>query len=339
MADGIAIQSMPDIRSVPDIPGLAFRGFHGEADYPAMVAILEGSKEADGVEQSDTVQDIARNYRYLTNCDPYQDMLFAQIDGEVAGYSRVWWEQEQKGTRLYQHFAVLLPEWRGRGIRRAMLRLNERRLRDIAADHPVDGPRVFCAWAADTEVHWQSLLVSEGYEAVRQFFDMVRPDLEDIPDLPLPGGVEVRPVRPEHHWSIWRAAEEAFRDHWGEPEWHDAWFEEWQESPTFMPHLWQVAWDGDQVAGMVQNYIDEQENREYGRRRGYTEGIFVRRPWRRRGLAKALITRSFQVLKEQGMTEAALGVDAQNPNGALQLYRSIGFREVKRHAIYRKPLD
>jgi mycothiol synthase len=90
---------------------------------------------------------------------------------------------------------------------------------------------------------------------------------------------------------------------------------------------------------MVQNFVDAAENEEYGRQRGYTEGICVRRPWRRQGLAKALIARSFHLIKDLGMTEAALGVDAQNPNGALQLYRSMGFQVVKRHTTYQKVLD
>ena len=38
------------------------------------------------------------------------------------------------------------------------------------------------------------------------------------------------------------------------------------------------------------------------------------------------------------MTEAALGVDAENTNGALQLYKSMGFGVVKRHATYRKEM-
>ena len=59
----------------------------------------------------------------------------------------------------------------------------------------------------------------------------------------------------------------------------------------------------------------------------------------RRGLARALIARSFQAIKEQGMTEAALGVDTQNPSGARQIYESMGFRPVKSHTLYRKPLD
>jgi mycothiol synthase len=346
-----AVSEFSDVIVVPyapAIPHLTFRGFRGEEDYPAMVAVIEGSKEADQLERTQSVEDIARSYKHLVNCDPYRDMLFVEVSGEVIGYSRVWWEKELDGKRRYEHFTFLLPEWRGTGIRRAMLRHNERRLREIATDHSArpdasdpaepDRPRVFEAWAADTESDWESLLLSEGYEAVRHGFEMVRPDLDGIPELSLPEGLEVRPVLPEHYWKIWRAAEEAFRDHWGETEWQDAWFEEWQESPTFQPELWQVAWDGDHVAGMVQSFVNHEENAEYNRKRGYTEGICVRRPWRRRGLARALIARSFQVLKDLGMTEAALGVDTQNPNGALQLYIGMGFGPVKRHTTYRKPL-
>jgi mycothiol synthase len=327
------------VRDAPAIPGLTLRAFRGPADYPAMLGTIEGSKEADGIERTDSLEDITRNYEHLVNCDPYQDVVLAEMERSVIGYGRVFWEQEVEGPRRYMHFTFLLPAWRGMGIRRALLHHNEWRLREIAASHPATCPRVFEAWAADTETHWQSLLVDAGYEAVRYGFEMVRPDLEDIPDLPLPAGLEVRPVEPEHISLIWDAAREAFRDHWGYTE--DEWDEElarWRESPTFMPHLWQVAWADGQVAGMVQNFVDGAQNEEYGRRRGWTEGICVRRPWRRQGLAKALIARSFHLLKELGMTEAALGVDADNPNGALQLYKSMGFRVVKQNTTYRKPL-
>jgi mycothiol synthase len=327
------------VPDAPAIPGLTFRGFRGREDYRAMVTVLEGSKEADGMERVDSVGDVARAYRHLVNCDPYQDMLFVQIREQVIGYGRVWWQRERAGHWLYQHFAHLLPAWRELGIRRAMLRHNERRLRQIAASQRTDDSGALEACAADTEVHWESLLTSEGYEAVRHHYDMVRADLKDVPDLPLPRGLQGRPVRPGHLLRIRDAAQEAFRDQWGETESEGAWFEEWQEAPTFNPELWQVAWDGDEVAGMVLNFVDQAENREYGRRRGYTEGISVRRPWRRRGLARALLARSLRLLNDQGMEEAALGVDAENPNGALRLYESMGFQTVKCHTTYRKPLD
>ncbi|HOT90869.1 MAG TPA: GNAT family N-acetyltransferase [Anaerolineae bacterium] len=333
------------IFNAPAINGLVFRGFRGPEDYPAMVAVIEGSKKADQLERAITVEDIARDYNHLINSDPYRDMLFVEMHGEVIGYSRVYWFKLDDGTYTYGHFANLLPAWRKLGIRRAMLRHNERRLREIAMGH-ANGNGHDCAgrhfecWASKTETDWRALLTEEGYTPVRYGYLMVRPDLENIPDLPLPAGLEVRPVRPEDYLTIWYASKEAFRDHWGytEDEWDETNLRNWQESHTFTPALWQVAWDGDEVAGMVLNYIDVQENTVYNRKRGYTENICVRRPWRRQGLARALLARSLAVLKAQGMTEAALGVDALNPNGALQLYKSMGFCPVKEDTAFHKPL-
>jgi GNAT superfamily N-acetyltransferase len=167
---------------------------------------------------------------------------------------------------------------------------------------------------------------------------MVRPDLEDIPDLPLPEGLEVRPAEPEHYRPIWAALDEAFEDSWGATEWRWEWFEDWMEGPTFDPTLWQVAWAGDEVAGQVLPFINEAENKEYERLRGYTEFISVRRPWRRRGLAKALIARALRVQKKRGLQESALGVDTQNEHGALQLYQTMGFRPVRKSTTFRKPM-
>jgi ribosomal protein S18 acetylase RimI-like enzyme len=113
----------------------------------------------------------------------------------------------------------------------------------------------------------------------------------------------------------------------------------WLNESTFDPSLWRLAWDGDQVAGMVLAFVNATENAEYNRRRGYTEDICVRRPWRRRGLARALIARSLRGLRARGMTEAALGVDTENISGALRLYESLGYRPVQRWALLRKPLD
>ena len=329
------------VAGAPDVPGLAFRGFRGEADYPVMLSVIEASKAADDIERTDSLEETSHYYQHLRNCDPYQDMLFAEVKGQVIGYSRVWWDQTEDGKRIYTSFAFLKPEWRNRGIRRAMLRHNERRLREIAASHPQDGERWFGAWCAEGEEHWESLLVDAGYRSVRHGFEMVRPDLNDIPDLPLPEGLKIRPVRADQYRAIFDAAKEAFRDSWeySEDWWTDEDFESWQHEPTFQPELWQVAWDDGKVAGMVLNFIRQDENDEYGRQRGYTETICVRRPWRQRGLARALIARSFRMLKEQGMTEAALGVDTENPSGALRLYESMGFRPVKRDSVYRKPME
>jgi mycothiol synthase len=324
--------------------GLSFRRFQGETDYPKMLASIQGSKEADGIERSDTLEDIVHNYSHLVNCDPYQDMLFAEVDGQVVGYTRAWWNQNLDGEWFGFHLAFLLPAWRGKGVGSAFLRHNEKRLQDIADKLTKDGllssddPCYFEVFCSDTEVAKEDLLTRNGYAPVRHFFEMVRTSLEDIPEAPMPVGLEVRPVQYEHLPAIWAAMQEAFRDHWNYVPPGEEDYLHWLENPIHDHSLWKVAWDGEQVAGMVLSFINQDENREYNRKRGYTEEISVRRPWRKRGLARSLIVQSLQAIKERGMTEAALGVDANNLTGALRLYESVGFQVTRRSSAYRKPL-
>jgi len=220
-----------------------------------------------------------------------------------------------------------------------MLRHNEDRLHQIAADHPTDEARFFQSWAADTEKSTSALLESQGYSPIRYEFDLVRDLRDPIPMIQLPVGLEIRPVREEHIRPVIQAADEAFKDHWGYRPIHEEEIEGWKASPDFRPELWKVAWDGDQIAGSVQNFYRQSENEEYKRKRGYTEGISTRRPWRKRGLASALIAESMRMFAEMGMTETAHGVDAENTSGALKLYKQLGYKVVKQYTTFRKPMD
>jgi ribosomal protein S18 acetylase RimI-like enzyme len=327
------------LNDAPQIPGLVFRRFQGVVDYPQMVKIVETCMRADGIDHSTSLEEVANQYDHLQNCDPYQDMVFAEIDGEIVGYSRVFWEKLSEGIRVYNLFGNLHPKWRRKGIGRAMLVYNEGRLRQIAEGHPQDGPRFYQSWAADSEKGTHALLKNHDYKPVRFGFEMVRDLSEPFPEAPLPEGLEIRPVEEDHIWQIFHAADEAFKDHWGYRPTPDEEFEGWMKDPNFRPELWKVAWDGDQVAGSVQNFYNPKENEEYQRKRGYTEGISTRRPWRRRGLASALIVESMKMFKEMGMTETAHGVDAENTSGALNLYKKLGYKVKKEHTTYRKPLE
>lgn len=327
------------VKNAPAIAGLTFRGFAGESDYPKMLAVIEGSKHVDQVERTDSLEDVQRNYSHLTNCDPYTDMLFAEMNGEVIGYQRVWWDKLNDGlTFTYSCVGFLLPEWRRKGIGTAMFQYAEDRMRQIAAAHTGPETKVFSMWANGTAEGWVALLESQGYTATRYFFEMTRDINEPLDDAPLPAGLQVRPVTEADYRAVYEAHTEAFRDHWGFNEQSFEEFMRWSEEPDFNPNLWKVAWDGDQIAGQVLNFVNSAENIEYQRKRGYTEAISVRRPWRKRGLARSLVIQSIAMFKEMGMTETALGVDAENPSGALSLYQGLGYKEVRRNMIYRKPL-
>ncbi len=329
--------SLPD---APAIPGLTFRTFRGPADFPGMVVVYDACRPVDGYEWPTTAEDLARTFAHLEHCDPYHDMIFAEIAGETIGYGRGSWYRQPDGTFLHDLTGHVTPAWRRRGIGRTILRWTEERQRQVASAQPESGPHLFQLSTQDTEQGMAELLLSEGYTIVRRWYRMTRPLAGEIPDAALPDGLEVRPVTPDQYRQIWDADLDAFRDAWGFAEPPAEAYTEWLEDPVIMtPALWQIAWDGDQVAGQVRNFINHQENAEQGRLRGYTEFITVRKPWRRRGLAHALIMRSLRVLKDQGMTEAALNVDTENVSGALRLYERCGFRPVQSGSVYRKPLS
>jgi hypothetical protein len=76
---------------------------------------------------------------------------------------------------------------------------------EIAADHPPEKAKYLQGFASETEVGKAALLEMAGYTPVRVGYEMVRPNLDDIPDFPLPDGIEVRPVHPDHYRRIWEA--------------------------------------------------------------------------------------------------------------------------------------
>lgn len=328
--------SVPD---APAIPGLSFRHFRGDEDYPAMLEVNNSSKIADDLEHDlHTLETITHVYNSTRNHNPRKDVLLAEVDGKMVAYNRVYFERELDGTRTYWHFGFVMPEWRGKGLGRAMIHWAEAHAREIEAGQKEAAPTSVNSSAYSTMPGLENLLKTEGYTPVRYDYHMQTPDLDHIPDVPMPEGLEVRPVKPEHYRAIWEANVEAFRDHWGASEVEEEEFDNWVSGPMTQPELWMVAWDGDQVAGSILNYIIHDFNARTGRKLGYTESISVRRPWRRRGLARALLARSMQLHKDLGMERTALGVDTQNPSGALTLYESMGYQVVSQSTTYRKPL-
>jgi mycothiol synthase len=326
---------------VPAVTGLVFRRFRGPDDFAAIAALTNESRLADGDEWILSAEDVRLEFEHLDHFDPVEDVVVAEIDGAPAGYVQTEWWQESDGPYRYFVSLHVRPAYRGRGISRALLQWAEERLAGIAAGHPEEAEKTYTAYARDTATDRIALLLVAGYEPARYYYRMSRPLDDPLPDFPMPAGLELRPVTPDHYRLIWDASTEAFRDHWGHADLPDSFFDWWVNDPTtFQPELWQVAWDIEQnvIAGQIQTFINAKENEQFGRRRGYTEQISVRRPYRRRGLAHAMICESLRVLKAQGMAESALSVDTENLTGALRIYEECGFRVYSRGARYQKAL-
>lgn len=327
--------------AAPAIAGLCIRPYAGEADLPEIVRVENAENAADQVDYRSTVADQRAHYgNPSAQFDAARDVVIAELDGRVVGFAHQNWVDTTDGElREFRLGGAVDPEWRRRGIGTALLADNERRARAQAARLPTERPQALGAFSGEHQPGTIALLSGAGYAPVRYFFDMERPGLDEVPDVPLPHGLELRPITPDLYRRMWDADVEAFQDHWGGFDASDAAFQRYLDAPDNDPTLWVVAFDGDEVAAAVINTIYAEENRALGVRRGWLDSVFTRRPWRRRGLARALIARSLVALRERGMTSAMLGVDAENPSGALGLYESAGFGVVTRFTAWRRPMD
>ena len=323
---------LPD---APPIDELEFRMFDPERDYEALVELITVTGRADGLDWYPTVEGLRSDHAHGGEFDPRRDIILAEVGGELVGAAETS-VRTREGIGVHHVEGWVRPGFRRRGLGRALLHWTERRAAEVAQVDGRPAERALASWPDDQQVGATALFEAEGYRIVRYGFVMVR-DLEvPIPDVALPAGLEIRPVIEADHRRIWDADVEAFRDHWDAAERTEDDFVSWFAQPGLDTGLWRVAWDGDEVAGSILTMIWPEENAELGLERGWLEHISVRRPWRRRGLASALIASAMRGLRDAGMKQAALGVDAENPTGALRVYQAAGFERSRTGIAYRK---
>ncbi|MEO7664237.1 MAG: GNAT family N-acetyltransferase [Candidatus Limnocylindrales bacterium] len=328
-----------DLPGAPAIEGLAFRAFDPATDYPVMAALTDAVNRHDGVDWLPTAESLRHDWQLNDGFDPPRDVLIAQVGDDVVGAVDVDW-RVRSGDRVFHDLTPMVrPDWRRRGIGTVLRGWAERRvITGVAGGEmgPVGAAHILTSFA-DLEVPGTVAFAEGAGYAVEGYGVMMLRALSDpIPDFPFPPGLEVRPVAPEQHRQIWDADTEAFRDHRDPGVRTEADYLRWFTNPEVDTALWIVAWDGDDVAGSVWNVVFHDENERLGVRRGWLEHVSVRRPWRRRGLASALIAQSMRRLRDLGLQEAALGADAANLSGAIRVYEALGFRRARTAAHFQK---
>jgi len=255
--------------------------------------------------------------------------VVATSDGRVVGYEELYNQYAHASLRGdgYVH-----PEFEGRGIGTALLRALENRARkEIDLAEPEY--RVFVRNAMESrDTVAREMHEAEGYKPVRYTWRM-ETTLEEPPPAPVwPQGIELSPFDLEaHDYLVYRAHEDAFRDHWGSvPHSYEFWQHHMVEEEAFDPSLWYVAWDGDQIAGYALC--------RYRLGNGWVGTLGVRRPWRKRGLGLALLHHSFGEFYKRGNRHIMLMVDSENPNGATRLYLKAGMHVASEYIFYEKEL-
>jgi mycothiol synthase len=246
-------------------------------------------------------------------------------DGRVVGAAYIWHPETGEG----RVFITTQAYPRTRDLYEELLDWSEERARSLLRD---GSGRLHSSAGGENDL-LAGILRDRGFERVRHFFTM-EIDLAEEPAEPVwPEGIEVRALRPGEERAVYDVDMEAFQDHW---DFFPVPFEEWREfflgSAQFDPELWSLALDGDEIAGAA---ICSWEIRPGI---GRVNVLAVRRPWRRRGLGRALLLHSFHQFRRRGRKTVDLNVDAENLTGAVGLYESAGMHVAHRDDSYRKDI-
>ncbi|MEI2276150.1 GNAT family N-acetyltransferase [Paenarthrobacter ilicis] len=329
-------QHLPDANAT----GLQWRAASGEdldnwADLIARTAAVEHpvwyEKRGDLVHVLESTKNPAHS----------NTLLGLDQDGVARAYGRISKNPEgDKATGM----ACVDPQWQRRGVGSAVLLWQEGQTRrrfaaDNAAGHTQAPPRLRVQTEEQHE-HQAALLKGHGYAAVRWFNEMHRQLTVELPAAVLPPGLELRTLEPGLFEPVRRAHNDAFRDHWGsEPRDKESW-RFTVEEPTARHDLSAVVLDSGsgEVAGYQLTSHDPASARERGYREGYTELLGVRRDYRGRGIAQALLADAMKRYAAAGMDVASLDVDSANPTGALELYLGMGYAPVTRSMTWERML-
>jgi mycothiol synthase len=236
-----------------------------------------------------------------------ENLRVLEQDGRIVGYGDIWVEEDEVALDVAApgHWEPFL-DW-AEETARAL------------------GVRTRAYFEAGHELG--RIVEGRGYRNWRSSFVM-ETDLLGPPPVELPDGFALTTYADEHHDALLATLNEAFA---GDPFFHtigEANFREFYlKARGFDPALWLLAWDGDELAGFVQAYGAHGSDEELG----WIGSLGVRAPWRRRGLGEALLRAAFHALHERGFRRAGLGVDAENPTGALRLYERAGMHQVVRN--------
>jgi GNAT superfamily N-acetyltransferase len=245
---------------------------------------------------------------------------------------------------------ALHPEYCGRGIGAALLGWAEQRSRQLLALAPQGARVVLQCHAFEQDARARALLLRAGFHQAREWIHL-EIELQAPPPAPAwPEGASVRLFDPNSDWPLVGAAlEEAFLDHWGalkgpseEPqqeaeeddEANDDADDDEDDPYSNSRELCFVALQGNQVAGSCLCNAMSIEWPASGK----IGSLSVRRPFRGRGIGKALLYHALGAFYRRGTRRVVTDTDAQSFTGADRMYQRAGMAIFRREQLYEKVL-
>jgi mycothiol synthase len=302
-------------------------------ELPAVCELHRAAQRHDGVPQVLELAELQDELddEHVVLAD---DTRLALVHGDPAGYVYTYHlPSEVREERCYV-FGEVHPAHRRQGVGTELMRWGLARAEQQLRSSGRALPRFIRADKPEYIEGAHRLFAHVGMQPVRYMEELLRP-LTDLPEIPTLDGLRVTPWPEDRDEEIRLEKNAAFEDHWG-------------STPT-SPHHWDqmvhgygsrpdlsfvVLDDRDRVVAHCMNKRFESDDDLIGRSDGWIDSLGTLREHRGKGIASALVAHSLHAFAAAGLTHASIGVDSENPSGAAQLYRRLGFQPQQRSITY-----
>ena len=289
-------------------------------DVPAITELFNRVTE-NLFGESDESQDDVRLFLTSDELDPEEDVRLAEEDGDLFGYADIW-----PNPHPTYWIDVRIAPTADAELARELLDWSLGRVRARGGDHVLAG-----VWSDEERL--RSVMRHAGFERTRGSYRM-RIDFDGELEEPRPpDGVRIRSMTADDAPVAHATHQETFEDMWA---FFPTAFENWKHWFVGDEHDWSLFFlaEADGEAAGVALCRRQPTDPDIGAVRV----VGVRRPWRRRGVGRALMLYAFHEFRRRGMRGASLGVDAESLTGAQRLYASVGMYVAREADIFERAL-
>lgn len=310
----------------------------GLDDADALAELRAATEKVDDEGEHEDAEDVREWLRHPW-FDPDASLALWAGDRAIA-WAVIWSGPVQTDVDRINFVGGVHPNHRRRGIGGRLLGWAIDTATRRHHDRHPDRPGELDVGTVDGNTGLRAMLTGAGFEPVRYFIDMVlHLDQWSAGAGEPPDGLTVSTFDLRYDEATRVAHNEAFADHWGStPREPEAWRARTTGSKTFRPNQSHLLLDGEEVASYVLGYEYDGDTAATGSRDLYIGQVGTRRPYRGKGAASLLMLRTLEAAKADGFATTSLGVDADNPTGALGLYERLGFETTRRFSTYAIPL-
>lgn len=305
---------------------LTKRGYTGENDLEAIAALIHACEAVDCLEEGSSIAELRQEIE-APGFDLDRNLrLWETPEGTLIGFAQLWIPESSEVRDGFLWFRVH-PLFRGGTLEGEIVAWGEARMQEVRRDCGV--PVSLRSGTKETDGDRIRFLESCGFALERYFFHMERVAAEPIPTPQLPPEFTVQIGEQQKQGDAWvELYNQSFIDHWS---FYPLTRDLLEHKLAHLPYrsefdLVAVSADG-QFAGFCCCSIDPEKNQQTGRNEGWIAVLGTRRGFRNQGIGRALLLAGMQQLQAAGVETILLTVDSQNPNGALKLYESVGFRK------------